>query len=464
MCFSHLPTTQVRKMTMSPNSYRFALVLACSVLLGLSALCDNAHAKYLAVMDSSNANVDIDVARCHRYDALQPQGTTNPIISTCDTMSPRLGGLRDKLANHGWLIQGGTYLGGTFDVLNHGARPQLYIGQDPTYRANTFIYATYDLSRIGFAGTSQLVFNANVQAFSYAQENPTGFAINSLYISQRFNGGREQVQYGYDEIGNQFYGFALGTSSTTSPAGVGSSIPYEVGFIFNKSAPEINLRLATDSKHFYDRFGITRSVDPAGPQADWDNNNFWGLKWHIPGAGALYINELGYQTDAGPQQHMMWIRQGVMYNASQFPDFHGGYAADNYAYYLVGDYQLIQTDAAQPFRGVYVNVKADYAPPDRNVYTGDTGVTFYVLGPFNQPNDAFAVGYTFDELSRSFERMRQASGFTAVDFSRNYSLSYVHRLSRGIYLSNQLSYTVNPIPSPKQPEALTWMTSLSFSY
>jgi porin len=449
---------------MSANSYRLALVLAGSLLLGLSAICGDAYAMYPPSPDPSDATVDTDVARCHRYDTLQPQGTTNPSISTCETMSPELGGMRDKLADNGWLVQGGTVLGGTFDLLNHGQRPQLYIGQDPTYRANTFVYVTYDLSRLGFAGAAQLVFNANVQAFSYAGENPTGFAINSLYISQRFNDGREQLQYGYDELGNDFYGFSLGTNSTTSPAGVGSSIPYEVGFIFNKSAPELNLRLASDGKHFYDRFGVTRSVDPLGPQADWNNNNFWGLKWHIPGANALYINELGYQMDAAAGQSMTWVRQGVMYNESRFPDFHGGYSNGNYAYYLVGDYQLFQTDAAQPFHGFYVNVKADYAPPDRNVYTGDAGVTFYELGPFGQPYDVFALGYTFDQLSSSFQRMRQASGFIAVDFSRNYSLSYVHRLSRGIYLSNQLSYTVTPIPTPKQPASLTWMTSLSFSY
>ncbi|MFC3650098.1 hypothetical protein ACFONN_00965 [Dyella humi] len=449
---------------MSQNSYRFALVLAGGLLLGLSAVCDDAHAKYLLPTDSTDPGVSTDVAPCHRYDGLQPQGTTSPVISNCETLSPGLGGFREKLADRGWLIEGGVYLGGTFDLLNHSAHPQLYIGQDSTYRANAFVYVTYDLSRVGFAGASQLVFNANVQAFSYAQENPTGFAINSLYVSQRFNDGREQVQYGFDEIANQFYGFSLGTNSTTSPAGVGSSIPYEVGFIFNKAAPEINVRLASASKHFYERFGVTRSVDPKGPQADWDSNNFLGLKWHIPGAEALYINELGYQIDAAPHQRMMWIRQGVMYNESRFPNFQGGYADSNYAYYLVGDYQLSQTDAAQPFRGFYINVKADYAPPDRNVYAGDVGATLYVLGPFGQPYDVLALGYTFNQLSRSFQRMRQASGFTAVDFSRNYAMSYVHRMGRGIYLSNQLSYTVNPIPSPKQPAALTWMSSLSLSY
>jgi len=449
---------------MSQNSRRVAFLFAGGLLLGSLAICNDAHAKLVPLDDSSDLNADIDAARCHRYDGMQPQGTTSPVISTCETMSPGLGTLREKLADRGWWIEGGTIVGGTFDLLDHGARPQLYIGQDPTYRFNTYVYATYDLSRIGFAGASQLVFNANVQAFSFKGENPTGFAINSLYVNQRFNDGRVQVQYGFDELGNQFYGFSLGTSSTTSPAGVGSSIPYEVGFIFNKTAPEINLRLASANKHFYERFGVTRSVDPKGPQADWDANNFWGLKWHIPGAGALYINELGYQLDASPQQRMTWIRQGVMYNASRFPNFHGGYADSNYAYYVVGDRQLWQTDAAQPYRGLYVNVKVDYAPPDRNVYAGDVGITFYVLGPFGRPNDAFALGYGFDRLSRSFQHLQEARGFSAVDYSRNYSMSYVFRLGRGIYLSNQLSYTVNPIPSPKQPEALTWMTSVSFSY
>ena len=414
--------------------------------------------------DALDANLTADVPACHRYDGLQPQGTSSSPISTCETLSPDLGKFRASLTDNGWWMEAGTALGGTFDMLDRSAHPQLYIGQDPTYRANTYIYVTYDLSRIGFAGASQLVFNANVQAFSYAGENPTGFAINSLYISQRFNDGREQVQYGFDELGNQFYGFSLGTNSTTSPAGVGSSIPYEVGFIFNKSAPEINLRLASHDKHFYDRFGVTRSVDPQGPQADWDANNFWGLKWHIPGAGPLYINELGYQLDATPQQHMMWLRQGVIYNETRFPDFNGGYANNNYAYYMVGDYQLLQTDSAQPYRGFYINAKADYAPPDRNVFGGDIGATFYVVGPLDRPYDVFAFGYTFNQLSRSFERMREASGFTAVDASRNYALSYVYRLGRGVYLSNQLSYTVNPIPSPKQPPALTWMSSLSLSY
>jgi len=51
--------------------------------------------------------------------------------------------------------------------------------------------------------------------------------------------------------------------------GVGSSNPYEVGFIFTKTAPEINLRVASASKLFYERFGVRRSVDPDGPQADW---------------------------------------------------------------------------------------------------------------------------------------------------------------------------------------------------
>ena len=449
---------------MSKNFRRFVPVLAGGLWLLSWAVCSDAHANLVVAADSADVNMAADILPCNRYDGLQPQGTTNPAISTCDTLSPDLGTFRKTSTDHGWLIQGGLTLGGTFDLLDHGAHPQLYIGQNSTYRTLSYVAITYDLSRVGFAGDSLLVFNANVQRFTYAGENPTGFAINSLYVSQRFKQGRVQLQYGFEELGNQFYGFALGTNSTTSPAGVGSSIPYEVGFIFNKTAPEINLRLASPSKHFYERIGVTRSVDPEGAQADWDHNNFLGLKWHIPAAKALFINELGYQVEAAPGQQMMWLRQGVMYNKSRFSSFHGGYADGNYAYYLVGDYQLFQTDAARPYRGFYVNVKADYAPPDRNVYTGDIGATLYVLGPFGRPDDALALGYTFNRLSRSSQRIQQAGGIAAVDYSRNYALSYVYRVARGVYLSNQLSYTVNPIPAPKQPEALTWMSSLSLSY
>lgn len=447
---------------MPPPTRRTALVLAGILWLALAAMRNDAHAMPAPIPDDASFNTAL--APCHRFDGLQPQGTTHSPISTCETVSPNMGKFREYLAEHGWLVAGDVSLGGTFDLLHHGAHPQLYIGQDPTYRATLDMYATYDLSRIGFAGQSQLVFNVDVQKFTYTGENPTGFSFNSLYVNQRFNDGRVQLQYGFDELGNQFYGFSLGTNATTSPAGVGSSIPYEVGYIFNKTAPEINLRVASPRKHFYEHFGVTRSVDPEGAQADWDNNNFIGLKWHIPGAKALFINELGYLRDAAPQQRMMWIRQGVMYNESPFPNFRGGNAGSNYAYYLVGDYQLLQTDAAQPFRGYYINVKADYAPPDRNVYAGDIGATFYVLGPRGRGNDALALGFTYNRLSKPFEHTRQAQGFTAVDHSSNIALSYVYRLGRGIYFSNQLSYTINPIPSPKQPVSLTWMTQVSMSY
>jgi hypothetical protein len=31
-------------------------------------------------------------------------------------------------------------------------------------------------------------------------------------------------------------------------------------------------------------------------------------------------------------------------------------------------------------------------------------------------------------------------------------------------MTNQLSYTTNPIPTPRRPAALTWMSSLSVYY
>jgi porin len=188
------------------------------------------------------------------------------------------------------------------------------------------------------------------------------------------------------------------------------------------------------------------------------------LKWHIPGAKPLYVNELGYLTDSAPRQRMTWLRQGIIYNASRYPKFRGGYAGSNYAYYLVGDYQLMQTDATQPSRGIYLNANLDYAPPDRNVYSGDIGITPYVLGPFGRPYDVLSLSYTFNRLSKSFQRTQQALGISAVDYSSTYAVSYVYRWKRGFYMTNQLSYTSNPIPTPRRQAALTWMSSLSVYY
>ncbi|GFZ96722.1 carbohydrate porin [Dyella caseinilytica] len=454
---------------MFPHALRYAApVLSGCLLVVLLAMCGDARADYEPTTDAdtqSDATTDnSDIARCHRYDSLQPRGTTSPLVSTCETVSPEWGGLREDLADSGWLIEGGGSVGFSYDLFQHDEHPQRYIGQDPSYRTNPFVAITYDLSRIGFPDATQLVFNVDFQAFSYAGENPTGLSFNSFYINQHFNDGRVQLQYGYDELSNQFYGFSLGTSATASTAGISSSIPFEVGLINNKTAPEANLRLALPD-HFYERFGVTRSVDPEGVQADWDSNNFLGLKWHIPGAKALYINELGYQTDAAPGQRMAWLRQGVIYNESHYPDFqNGGYAGSNYAYYLVGDYQLIQTDPTRSFRGLYINAKADYSPPDRNVYASDIGITPYVLGPFGRPDDVLSLSYTFNRLSKSFQCMEQARGISAVDYSSTYALAYVYRWRRGIYLTQQLSYTVNPIPAPKRSPALTWMSSLSVYY
>jgi porin len=131
---------------------------------------------------------------------------------------------------------------------------------------------------------------------------------------------------------------------------------------------------------------------------------------------------------------------------------------------LVDSYQLVQTDAAAPFRGLYINAKADYSPPDRNVYSSDAGITPYLLGPFGWPDDVLSLSYTFNRLSRSFQCLQQARGISAVDYSSTYALSYVYRWWRGIYLTNQLSYTVNPIATPRRPAALTWMSSLAVYY
>lgn len=414
----------------------------------------------------SNGNsVNTNHLSCQDYDKLQPVGTQAPLISTCDSLVPDWGGARDVLDNNGWLIQGTFASGVTYDVLDHRAHPQLYLGQDPSYSATLTAYAMYDLSRIGFSHGSELITGAWAGAFSYSQQDPRGASLIMLYVNQPFYNGHLQVQYGYDSFVDQFYGFYPGGNTTASAAlGVTSVIPIEVGILNNKPAPEINLRAATESG-FYDRFGVTRSMSPDGILADWDANNAWGLKWHIPGASALFINEIGYQIDPSQSNHMAWLRQGIIYNESDYVNFSQSNKKGNYAFYIGGDYQLVQTDPSNAGNGLYINSMYDYAPADRNIFQSDFSVTLYAIGAFkSRPNDTLSFGYSHNWLSKTYQAYEQAQSQSAADFSYSYAVSYVFHVSRGVFWTNQLSYTHNPTVVPRLPSSLNWMTQLALSF
>lgn len=404
---------------------------------------------------------------CHDYDRYITRGSESPIISTCETLSPDLLGLRPKMVDNGWLFMGFYSAGETYDLRGQEARPQQYNGQRPSYSGTLSTILTYDLSRLGWWGRqSQLTMEVNSWRSTYANGGINDdAAVAQLSVQQQFADGRVRLQYGYYGMLGQFYGMFLGTSTASSALGPTSIIPNLVGMSMYKPAPGVDVRLYSKSGRFYDHFGVSRSQSPDGFIADSEANGS-GLKWSVDGAKPVYVNEIGYRVAPSADSRMTWIRQGVIYNRSSYFDYKAqAYQPINRGFYLVGDHQFWQPDPGMPHRGWYFNLKTDYAPPKSNIYTADYAATLYSLAPFaSRPGDMVSLGYTYNKISKDAQRYMIGQGYDAVDYSTTASASYALRAARGIYWTNTLSYTRNPVFTTHHPDALVLQSQLTFSF
>ncbi len=403
---------------------------------------------------------------CHYFDTFITRGSESPVITTCETLSPTLGGLRPKMVENGWLFMGYYAAGGTYDLRGQEQRPQQYNGQRPSYSGTLGTILTYDLSRVGWGKQAQLTVEVNSWRNSYASGGINdSIAVAQLSVQQQFADGRVKLQYGYYGMLGQFYGMFLGTSTAASALGPTSIIPNLVGMPMFKPAPAVDVRLYSKSGRFYDHFGVARSQSPEGFIADSDANPS-GLKWSVNGAKPIYVNELGYRVQPSADSRMTWIRQGAIYNRSRYFNYRDQVDAPiNRGFYLVGDHQFWQPDREMPHRGWYINLKTNYAPEDRNVYTADYALTLYSLAPFaHRPGDMFSLGYTYNRISDDARQYMIEQGYDAVGFSTTASASYALRAARGVYWTNTLSYTRNPVFTTRHPDALTLQTQLTFSF
>lgn len=404
---------------------------------------------------------------CQDYDRFASRGSEQPIITTCETLSPDLLGLRPKLYENGWMLMGFYNATETYDVRNQSEGPQSYNGERPSFSGMAMAILTYDLSRLGWLGQkSQLTFEAASYRFNYRDGGVNDDAtVGQLSIEQRFANDRVRIQYGYYGASGQFMGGTLGTSSAASALGPSSSLPTLVGMSGFKPVPGVDVRLYSKSGRFYDHFGVLRSQSPEGFQAD-AKANPTGLKWSIDGAKPLYINELGYRVASGAGTHMTWIRQGVIYNRSLYEDFSKpGTKGRNNALYLMADQQLTQPDEAMPYRGWYVGLKADRAASEHNIFDSDFAVTVYNMAPFAaRPGDMVAFAFSRNNVSEDAVELLHSQGMAPVRYSTSASVSYALRAGRGVYWVNGLNYTRKPLVTSPHPDVANLSTSLTFSF
>lgn len=470
-----VPIPAIRHQSPSPRPSRQRLSVGNKKGEGMKNRCSVKYRKAmplllaaagLGVAASAQAEAEAGRDDCHYFDRFITRGSESPIISTCETLSPTLGGLRPKMLDSGWMLMGFYSAGETYDLRGQEARPQQYNGQRPSFSGTFSSIFTYDLSRLGMGKDAQFTLEVNSWRNTYASGGINdSVAVAQLSVHQQFADGRVTLQYGYYGMLGQFYGMFLGTSTASSALGPTSIIPNLVGMSMFKPTPGMDVRLYSKSGRFYDHFGVARSQSPEGFVADSDANPS-GLAWSVDGTKPIYVNEIGYRVRPSASERMTWIRQGVIYNRSSYFDYaKQRYQATNRGFYLVGDHQFLQPDPNTPYRGWYFNLKTDYAPENRNVYTADYAATLYSLAPFaSRPADMLSLGYTYNKISKDAQEYMIQQGYDAVDYSTTVSASYALRAARGVYWTNTLSYTRNPVFTTHHPDALTLQTQLTFSF
>lgn len=443
------------------------LVLAIVLVLAASVAYAKPAAESAASLADAQASAGSAVPGCRDYDAFVSCGSESPIITTCETLSPELLGLRPKLYDNGWMFMGFYSASETYDLRGQEARPQLYNGQRPSFSGTLATITTYDLSRLGWWGkNSQLTFEANSWRTVYRDAGLNDdAAVAQLSVAQEFADGRVRIQYGYYGMLGQFIGLFLGASTASSALGPTSIIPNLAGMAGFKPVPGMDIRLYSRNGRFYDHFGVARSQSPAGFLADSEENSS-GLKWSVADAKPIYVNEIGYRVASSVDTRMTWIRQGTVYNRTLYTEFRNPDSkGTNRAFYLVADHQFSQPDVAAPYRGWYVNLKANYAAPEHNIYSSDFSVTLYSLAPFaKRLGDMVSFGYTRTGVSEDARHYLASLGMHPAGFSSTGSVSYALRAFRGIYWINTLSYTRNPVVTMQHPDVVNLQSQLTFSF
>jgi len=414
----------------------------------------------LARADDSIAQA-AKTTNCLAYDQDRARGLETPLSSTCDSISPSMGGLREKLYENGWMLQGGISTGVTYDLLHPDSSvPQAYTGQRPTYSQAALAVLTYDLSRVGFSKDSQFIISGEWNESSYLGSGTRGAYVSALAIEQEFFNHQVRIEYGYQTPSNSFYGFTLGTTVASSALGPASSMFYELGVPSVKPAPTFDIRLYTPDMRFYNHFAVMRSMSPQGFQADSQANSS-GLDFSVPGARALYMDEAGYRILSAANQRAFWLRAGALYNTSDYFDYGVGKPTyGNKGFYVAITRQFTQPDQFYTYRGIYADVKVDFADASKNPFSRDVAATLYSLGPFDsRPYDMVSIGYTHQWISpKTQQYINLVTTATAITGSNTFSLSYAFHVARGIYWTNSLAYTTQPVLAPSHSAALLLTT------
>ncbi|EQC00187.1 carbohydrate porin [Photorhabdus temperata] len=172
-----------------------------------------------------------------------------------------------------------------------------------------------------------------------------------------------------------------------------------------------------------------------------------------------------YRVNANEMENMIWIRGGSVFNKTPYFNYNNSeYEDHTYSHYIAITRQITKPDASMPFRGWYIDGKANYAPKDRNLFNTDVSLSLFSIGPFDsRPTDMLTFGLSYNKFSNDAKDYFARHGQFAESYSATAPASYSYRVYNGIYWTNSLSYTHHPSVTPKEDDAYNLLTQITFS-
>lgn len=378
-----------------------------------------------------------------KFDNLREKGIWLNIPGPADTIDQDKGGVRSALADLGI-----GYVGWTQNSLIDNRMPnasksttfnQRYIGESPTFSTVNSMIVTYDLGRFGIPD-GQITVGAEQQYWTWKPAGPDRVGINTIAYYQTFFDRKLELKMGYLRNHDEFVGM--------NPFGPTPIILSQAGMSNNSApTPALNVKYNLDDR-LYNKISIQRSVSPDGQLAHMTENPT-GLNWRTANAGILLLDEFGYKNKAAVGLPETWLRAGIGFNDSRYPNL--AYpiqprANANSAYYVAVDRQFWQSDAqGSPARGIYGGFSAMYAPSDVNKVSRYLEVRLYAKGLFSsRPGDQIAIAATNIAWSHFAVNAALAKGDLVHRDSTAIRGRYTARLAPGVYATLALLYINNP--------------------
>jgi porin len=401
-----------------------------------------------------------------RLRAMEPKdwGTLAPDFG--DPLLGDMGGLRSTLAEHGLaylLVVDVNFWQNLLNLPQKTNGSQVYLGQQFTSGEGIALQATYDLGHVGLDGAQ---FNLGISTgwTSFTAAHSQGFRVLEFSFYDSFLDKRIELSAGILGNDKEFVNTYVGGNTSTGAFGPQALLPVQSGFSQTPgSTPSINVTYNFDA-NWYNKIGVQRSVSPQGVLAEYSYLNPHGVRFSVPGAKALVIDEVGFKRPASADARATNFRMGGLYNWSDYTDFNTGRTTRNYNSYLLYDQQLSRPSEGLPFRGWYGGFTIMDSPSNVNVFRRYYETRFYDVGPFaHRPFDQLGLVATHSLFSEDARNHFIRQGvYPPRKASTSLTANYAYKAGPDFYVTSGLTYTDHPsfIYAPGQGHDLNFFTSI----